>query len=174
MLIGEMRDEQTAKTAITAATTGHLVLSTLHANTALGAIPRLRGLGLDSLTLAESLVSVVSQRLVRTVCPACREEYAAGPEEQEYLGQEVQTLVRGRGCETCNTTGYLGRTLVYEVFVLDKEIRDMLERDASVTELHQAALSKGYRSMFEVGVIKCLAGQTTVKEMQRVLGRTRF
>ena len=106
ILIGEMRDELTAKTAITAATTGHLVLSTLHSNTALGAIPRLKGFGLDSLTLAESMVCVGSQRLVRTICQHCRESYPAPKAEREYLKRDVETLYRGVGCEFCGHTGY--------------------------------------------------------------------
>ncbi len=174
ILIGEMRDEQTARTALTAATTGHLVLSTLHSNTALGAIPRLRGLGMDNLTLAEALVCVVSQRLVRTICPECAEEYAPSQEELDYLGVKAEKLRRGLGCEVCNRTGYQGRTLVYEVLVLDRELREMLERDARVAEINDMVLQKGFRSMFDVGVLKTLKGLTTVEEMHRVLGRTRY
>jgi general secretion pathway protein E/type IV pilus assembly protein PilB len=174
ILIGEMRDEETARTALTAATTGHLVLSTLHANTALGAIPRLRGLNMDNLTMSESLVCVVSQRLVRTICPHCKTAYTPTPEELEYLGVDVKTLHKGARCDSCNHTGYLGRTLVYEILVLDKELRDMLEQDAPLAALTENALSKGFRTLFDVGVIKCVKGQTTVEELQRVLGRTRY
>jgi len=173
ILIGEMRDEQTTRTALTAATTGHLVLSTLHSNTALGAIPRLRGLGGDNLTLAESLICIISQRLVRMVCPACREEYEPTAEELAYLRVKVPRLVRGRGCAFCNYSGYQGRTLTYEMLVFDKELRDMLERNAHIADMHEAALKKGFKSMFDVGVYKAVRGQTTVEELQRVLGRTR-
>ncbi len=179
ILIGEMRDEQTAKTALTAATTGHMVLSTLHSNTALGAIPRLRGLGLDNLTLAESLVCVVSQRLVRTICPNCTVEYKPSDEELTYLGVtpdqlEGGRLFKGGGCADCNHSGYQGRTLIYEILVLDKTLRDMLERDERIADISRAAVDRGFRSMFDIGVIKTLAGQTTVEELQRVLGRTRY
>lgn len=179
ILIGEMRDEQTAKTALTAATTGHMVLSTLHANTALGAVPRLRGLGLDNLTLAESLVCVVSQRLVRTVCPNCAESYTPTDEELDYLGIERSVLPeggfsKGRQCEACGFTGYMGRTLVYEILLLDKDLREMLERDATIADISRAALDKNFRSMFEIGVQKVLLGLTTVEELRRVLGRTRY
>jgi type II secretory ATPase GspE/PulE/Tfp pilus assembly ATPase PilB-like protein len=174
ILVGEMRDEQTARTALTAATTGHLVLSTLHANTALGAIPRLHALGMDNLTMAESLVCVVSQRLVRTVCPACGTGYTPSTEELHYLGSEASTLVRGGKCEACNHTGYQGRTLVYEILVLDKDLRDMLEQDARLSEMQKTALDKGFRTMFAVGVHKVLQGLTTVEELQRVLGRSRY
>ncbi|MGE4299418.1 MAG: GspE/PulE family protein [Desulfovibrionaceae bacterium] len=174
ILIGEMRDEQTAKTALSAATTGHMVLSTLHSNTALGSIPRLRGLGLDNLTLSESLVAVVSQRLVRTICPHCKESYTPTQEEVDYLGGDVDLLYRGRRCHACNQTGYLGRTLVYEILVLDKDLRDMLEQDASIGAIEKAALAKGFRTMFHVGVYKTKLGITTVEELYRVLGKTRY
>jgi len=171
ILIGEMRDEQTARTALTAATTGHLVLSTLHANNALGAIPRLRALGMDSLTLAESLVCVASQRLVRTICPDCSEPYAPSAAELDYLGATADQLHRGLGCDACNHTGYQGRTLVYEILPLDKELRDLVERDARRAELQAAALDKGFKPMFDIGVRKVLDGQTTVGELLRILGR---
>ncbi len=174
ILIGEMRDELTAKTAITAATTGHLVLSTLHSNTALGAIPRLKGFGLDSLTLAESMVCVVSQRLVRTICKHCVETYEATDKEKEYLGVDVTTLSRGRGCELCGHTGYLGRTLVYEILVIGRDMRVLLERDASLQSLEELAVSQGFHSMFQIGVKKAVAGVTSVEELQRVLGTTRY
>ncbi len=174
ILIGEMRDELTAKTAITAATTGHLVLSTLHSNTALGAIPRLKGFNLDSLTLAESMVSVVSQRLVRTVCNHCREEYPASAAEQKYLGVDVEILTRGKGCEFCGYTGYLGRTLVYEILIVGREMRQLLEKDAPLHDLEKLAVEQGFRSMFQIGVQKALAGITSVEELQRVLGTTRY
>ena len=174
ILIGEMRDELTAKTAITAATTGHLVLSTLHSNTAIGAIPRMRGLGLDSLSIAESLVAVVSQRLVRTICPQCREEYTPSEAEIRYLGTHPERLFRGRGCATCGMTGYLGRTLVYEIFIVSPELRTLLEAEAPLAELEATAQAQGFRSMFQVGVDKALQGDTTVAELMRVLGTTRY
>jgi general secretion pathway protein E/type IV pilus assembly protein PilB len=174
ILIGEMRDELTAKTAITAATTGHLVLSTLHSNTALGAIPRLKGFGLDSLTLAESMVAVVSQRLVRTVCTHCRETYPASDAEKKYLGVDVEMLTRGKGCEFCGNTGYLGRTLVYEILIVGREMRMLMERDAPLHELEALAVKQGFRSMFAIGIKKTIAGITTVEELQRVLGTTRY
>ncbi len=174
ILIGEMRDETTARTALNAATTGHLVLSTLHANTALGAFPRLRSLGLDNPTLAETLVCVVSQRLVRTICPHCRAEYSPSPDERNYLGCEIDILARGNGCEACNHSGYLGRTLIYEALLLERELREMLIRDAKLCDISAAALRKGFRTMFDVGVEKVRLRQTTVEELQRVLGRMHY
>lgn len=174
ILIGEMRDEETASTALTAATTGHLVLSTLHANTAIGAIPRLAGLGMDTQMLSESLIGVVSQRLVRTVCPHCKVEYAPSAEEKAYLGIEVDKLIKGEGCEACNQSGYIGRTLVYEILVVDRDVREAMERDIELTQLEEMAKRKGFKSMFDVGVKKVQLGITTVEELQRVLGKTRF
>ncbi len=177
ILIGEMRDEETAKTALTAATTGHLVLTTLHSNTSLGSIPRLQGLDMDTEMLAESLIAVVAQRLVRTVCPHCKEEYEPSSEDLKYLGvsaEKAGKLVRGTGCELCNQTGYLGRTLVYEVMVVDREIRQLLEKSADLTDIEETLQRKGFRTMFDIGVVKTLDGVTTVEELQRVLGRTRY
>ncbi|MBU1001823.1 MAG: Flp pilus assembly complex ATPase component TadA [Proteobacteria bacterium] len=175
ILIGEMRDEETATTALTAATTGHLVLSTLHANTAIGSIPRLQGLGMDTQMLSESLIGVVSQRLVRIICPHCKIEYAPSQEDIDYLqGAQVSKLYRGTGCEACNNTGYIGRTLVYEILVVDRDVREAMERDIELTQLEEMAKRKGFRTMFDVGVIKVQRGITTVEELQRVLGKTRF
>jgi general secretion pathway protein E/type IV pilus assembly protein PilB len=174
ILIGEMRDTETAKTALTAATTGHLVLSTLHANTALGSIPRLQGLDMDTEMLAESLIAVVSQRLVRTICPHCAATFAPTQEEIDYLGEEVTELRRGTGCEECKHTGYMGRTLVYEVLVVDRDIRILLERSADLTAIEETLARKGFRTMFDVGVLKVKQGDTDVAELMRVLGRTRY
>ena len=172
IFIGEMRDEQTAQTAVTASTTGHLVLSTLHTNSAFGAIPRLRNLGLDTLTLAESLLCIVSQRLVRTICPHCRIEYEAASEELDYLGLQSVRLSKGAGCAACNYTGYLGRTLIYEVLSLDNQLREMLERDARVSDMQEAAVAKGFTSIFDTGVRKVCEHSTTVEELRRVLGHS--
>jgi type II secretory ATPase GspE/PulE/Tfp pilus assembly ATPase PilB-like protein len=134
----------------------------------------MRGLGLDSLSIAESLVAVVSQRLVRTICPQCREEYTPSEAEARYLGTHPERLFRGRGCATCGMTGYLGRTLVYEIFTVSPELRTLLEAEAPLAELEAVAQAQGFRSMFQVGVDKALQGDTTVAELMRVLGTTRY
>ncbi|MFK4766146.1 GspE/PulE family protein [Desulfobaculum sp. SPO524] len=174
ILIGEMRDEETATTALTAATTGHLVLSTLHTNTAIGAIPRLQGLGMDTQMLAESLIGVVSQRLVRTLCPHCKKQMQPTKDELDYLGESLEAVYRGEGCEVCNHSGYLGRTLVYEVLVVDREVREAMEKDIELTQLEDMLRRKGFRTMFDVAVIKVKDGITSVEEVQRVLGKTRY
>jgi general secretion pathway protein E/type IV pilus assembly protein PilB len=170
ILIGEIRDEKTAKTALNAASTGHLVLSTLHTNTAIGAIPRLRGLGLDNLALADSVNALVSQRLLRTVCPHCLEEYAPSQEEKDFLGADPKMLVRGTGCEFCNNTGYFGRTLTYEIIIFTKDFRLALEKNAPASELLEIARKNKFRDMFEIAAHKVLQRLTTVQEMRRVLG----
>jgi general secretion pathway protein E/type IV pilus assembly protein PilB len=175
IMVGEMRDEKTARTAVIAATTGHLVLSTLHSNTSIGAIPRLRGLSLDNLMIAESLIAIVSQRLVRSICPHCAEKYVPSKEELAYLGTDVDTLYRGKGCEFCNNTGYFGRTLVYEALPMTPELRLALGKEnTDIYNLERIAREDGFQSMFEVGVHKVLAGLTTVDELQRVLGLHRY
>jgi general secretion pathway protein E/type IV pilus assembly protein PilB len=175
ILIGEMRDETTARTALTASTTGHLVLSTLHSNTALGAIPRLKGLGMDNLTMAETLIAVISQRLVRTICPQCRESYTPSESECSYLGikQEI-SLQRGRGCSACSNTGYLGRTLIYEILAMDTDIRNLLEKDGQIYELEEMVAGKGFKTMFDNGRRKVLDGTTTVEELRRTLGTRKY
>jgi len=170
ILIGEIRDEKTAKTALNAASTGHLVLSTLHTNTAIGALPRLRGLGLDNLALADSINALVSQRLLRTVCPHCREEYAPSQEEKDYLNIDPKTLVRGTGCDFCNNTGYFGRTLIYEIIVFTKDFRLALGKNASAAELLEIARKERFRDMFEIAAHKVSQHLTTALEVRRVLG----
>lgn len=120
------------------------------------------------------MVCVVSQRLVRTICKHCVETYEATDKEKEYLGVDVTTLSRGRGCELCGHTGYLGRTLVYEILVIGRDMRVLLERDASLQSLEELAVSQGFHSMFQIGVKKAVAGVTSVEELQRVLGTTRY
>ncbi|MBF0627880.1 MAG: Flp pilus assembly complex ATPase component TadA [Magnetococcales bacterium] len=171
ILVGEIRDAETAQTAISASETGHLVLSTLHTNTAFGAIPRLRSLGIPNFMLADSLVGVVSQRLVRRICPGCKEEYTPSPEELAYLRDpEITTLWRGRGCEHCHQSGYMGRTLIYEIFRSNRELAGMIGRDVDSETLEQAALKSGHRPIFDNAVRKVKLGHTTVQEVIRVLG----
>ncbi|MBF0341490.1 MAG: Flp pilus assembly complex ATPase component TadA [Magnetococcales bacterium] len=171
ILVGEIRDTETAQTAVSASETGHLVLSTLHTNTAFGAIPRLRSLGIPNFMLADSLVGVVSQRLVRKICPGCREEYAPTPEELSYLKDiEITRLWRGRGCEDCHQSGYMGRTLIYEILRTNRELKGMIGRDVDAETLEQAALKAGHRTIFTNAVRKVKLGHTTVREVIRVLG----
>ncbi len=171
ILIGEIRDRETAQTAITAASTGHLVLSTLHTNSALGTIPRLRDLGIKPYLIADSLIGVVSQRLVRRICRACKEEYMPSKWELQYLkDSSIKKLYRGRGCDLCNGTGYFGRTLVYEFLLVDNELSVMIDADKSINDINKRAVEKGFQDMFALVVKKIKLGITSVEEAIRVIG----
>ncbi|RQD59320.1 MAG: type II/IV secretion system protein [Desulfonatronovibrio sp. MSAO_Bac4] len=171
ILIGEMRDEVTAKTALTAAVTGHLVLSTLHSNSALGAIPRLMGLGIDNLTISETLITVVSQRLIRTICTHCAEKYPLTEEEKNYINKNLEFGYKGKGCTQCDNSGYKGRTVIYEILPVSGELRRIIEKGATKQELEKTAFDQGFRNIFQVAVDKVEAGLTSVDEVKRVLGR---
>jgi type II secretory ATPase GspE/PulE/Tfp pilus assembly ATPase PilB-like protein len=174
ILVGEIRDAETAATAVTASTTGHLVLSTLHANSALGAIPRLRDLGIRPFLIADSLIGVVSQRLVRKICAHCRIAYHPSAWEKRYLRNDgVEKLYRGKGCEVCNHTGYFGRTLVYELLTVDRELALMIEQEVDVHRLSAQSKQSGYVDIFDITAKKVLAGITTTEEALRILGNVR-
>ncbi len=176
ILIGEIRDKTTAETAISAANTGHLVLSTLHSNTAIGAIPRLKNFGIDDLAISETLICVVSQRLVRTICPFCKESYSPTEEEKEFLSKfkkDVKVLYKGKGCEQCEYRGYMGRTVIYEIFVVDSEIRKMIERGDKIFAIEERAKEKGFVPILENGLRKAIEGITSLSEIYRVIGRLR-
>jgi len=175
ILVGEIRDSETAATAVTASTTGHLVLSTLHTNSAIGAIPRLRDLGIRPFLIADSLIGVVSQRLVRRICNNCKEEYRPSEQELIYLKDpSIRKLYRGRGCEVCNGSGYFGRTLVYELLVVDKELSRLIDQEAELNIISKKAKEKGFVDIFAVTVAKVKQGITTAEEAVRVLGHVRY
>ncbi len=174
MLVGEIRDQETATTAVAASTTGHLVLSTLHTNSAIGAIPRLRDLGIRPFLIADSLIGVVSQRLVRRICANCKEAYQSSQKEMDYLKlSDQETLYHGRGCEVCGGSGYLGRTLVYELLTIDNELAAMMDRNVDMSEFSQKAAEGNLVDIFDISVRKVLAGVTTTNEIVRVLGNVR-
>jgi type II secretory ATPase GspE/PulE/Tfp pilus assembly ATPase PilB-like protein len=174
ILVGEIRDAETAATAVTASTTGHLVLSTLHSNSALGAIPRLRDLGIRPFLIADSLIGVVSQRLVRKICSNCKTAYTPADWEKSYLKNgDISKLYRGKGCEVCNQTGYFGRTLVYELLTVDRELALMIEQEADVHQLATKSREAGYVDIFDITGKKVLDGITTTEEALRTLGNIR-
>ncbi|HHN63817.1 MAG TPA: type II/IV secretion system protein [Nitrospirae bacterium] len=175
MLLGEIRDEETASIAIRASITGHLVLSTLHTNDAITAIPRLFDLGVDSFLLSSSLLAIVAQRLVRKICPHCREEHSLDDESREMLQfyniKEIPpVLYRGRGCKVCNLTGYLGRTAIGEIFIIDDEIKDLVTRREPVHLIRDLAVQKGMKPLIIDGLNKVSQGITTIDEILRVAG----
>jgi general secretion pathway protein E/type IV pilus assembly protein PilB len=174
ILVGEIRDSETAATAITASTTGHLVLSTLHTNNAVGAIPRLRDLGIRSFLIADSLIGVVSQRLIRRICNACKEEYKPSEWEKEYLRDpSITTLYRGKGCEICNGSGYFGRTLVYELMAIDKNMSLLIDKEVQLDQITEKAKEKGFVDIFDITVAKVKQGITTVEDAVRIMGHLR-
>lgn len=174
ILIGEIRDVETAEIAIQAALTGHLVLSTLHTNNAASAVTRLRDMGIEEYLLTSTLSGVAAQRLVRTLCPHCREERPALPEivkqldlERHAAGGRVM-LYRAEGCEKCNGSGYFGRTSIAEMLVITDPIRQLILRQTESMALHRAAVEAGMQTMFDDGIQKALAGITTIEEVLRV------
>ena len=174
ILVGEIRDAETAATAVTASTTGHLVLSTLHTNSAVGSIPRLKDLGIKPFLIADSLIGVVSQRLVRKVCSNCKEPYTPSEEEKTYLKDpSITELFRGTGCEVCNNSGYFGRTLVYELLSVDKELSRLIDQEAEMSILTEKAKDNGFVDIFDIAVQKAKKGITSVDEIVRILGHIR-
>jgi general secretion pathway protein E len=168
-MVGEMRDGETASIAIHAALTGHLVLSTLHTNTAAGAIPRLLDMGIDAFLLASSLRCVIGQRLVRVLCEHCRRP----SQEVLSLGRAGAAPLPDRhwdavGCERCFGTGYSGRLVIAEVLSIDDELRALIRPDAQMAQIEAVARSKGMTTMIMDGLAKCRAGTTTQEEVRRV------
>jgi general secretion pathway protein E len=171
IMVGEMRDTETAEVAIQAAMTGHLVFSTLHTTDAVTAVPRLIDLGVPDYLVAATLEAVLAQRLVRRVCQACREEYRP-PREQVALvapeNTESVSFVRGRGCAVCRGTGYRGRLGIFELFILSEEIKDAVSHGARRSELAALAAKQGMTPLRADGWAKIRAGVTTVEEVVRV------
>jgi type II secretory ATPase GspE/PulE/Tfp pilus assembly ATPase PilB-like protein len=173
MLLGEIRDEETAQIAVRAAITGHLVLSTIHTNDAVTAIPRLLDLKLDAFLLSSALTAVVAQRLVRKICSSCKVEYSIDDAEREIFAShnlEKRLAFRGEGCPKCNQTGYLGRLVICEVLILNDQIRQMIFEGASTGVIVAVARKHGMTSMLEDGLRKATEGLTTIAEVIRVAG----
>jgi general secretion pathway protein E len=173
IMVGEVRDGETADLAVTAALTGHLVLSSLHTNEASGAFPRLIDMGVEPFLVASSVNAVLAQRLVRRVCTKCRESYEATPGELTELGvQNVQgpiTLYKAVGCTYCSHTGYSGRINVHELLLVDDNVRSLVMKNADSATIRRAAQEKGMLTMRDDGARKVLSGVTTVQELSRTL-----
>lgn len=175
VLIGEIRDAETGTIATEAALTGHLVLSTLHTNDAVGAIPRLINLGIESFWVSSSVIGVLAQRLVRRICSRCKEEYE--PDELTLAAAGLSnlpagiTLFKGRGCDFCNGIGYKGRIAIHEVLIITEEMRDVIYGEVTTGKLRTLAEANNFRDMYFDGMQKALAGITTLAEVQRVAYR---
>ena len=171
IMVGEIRDVETARISIHAALTGHLVFSTLHTNDAAGAITRLIDMGVEPFLVASALRGVVAQRLVRRICPHCKETYAPDAAERAYMGialDEEVKLYKGAGCGKCNFTGYAGRMAIHEVLPIIPEMKELILKNAPDTEIFAAGRSYGVTSMKEDGIRKVLDGETTASELLRV------
>jgi len=171
IMIGEIRDNQTARIAVQAALTGHLVLSTLHTNDAASSITRLVDIGIDAYLIAASLNAVLAQRLVRKICPKCKQIYSVPRNMREYVkksGVKPQQLFHGVGCDSCRGSGYMGRVGIYELLVVNEEFRDMINKDSSVNNMRRTFYESKQLSLFDDGIKKVKQGLTTIEEVLRV------
>ncbi len=174
ILVGEIRDAETAEIAVHAALTGHLVLSTLHTNDAPTAITRLVDMGIEPYLIASSLEGVIAQRLVRRICPHCREPYRPSPEELKALGLPENfegVLYRGKGCEDCLGTGYKGRIGIFEVLELDERLKNLILNTSNATEIRSEALKGSFKTLRQDALEKVLTGITTSSELLAVTER---
>ncbi|MEW6067978.1 MAG: GspE/PulE family protein [Nitrospirota bacterium] len=175
MLIGEIRDEETAKIAIRASITGHLVLTTLHTNDAVTAIPRMLDLNVDRYLLSFSLLAIVAQRLVRKICSNCKVEYQLKPGEALAAGLteiegKIKKVFKGKGCNICGNTGYLGRIAIGEILFVSDDIKELIYSGASLKTLKEAAIKNGMKPFKYDGINKVINGITTLDEIMRVAG----
>ena len=173
IMVGEIRDLETAEIAIQASLTGHLVLSTLHTNDAPTAITRLVDMGIEPFLVSSSLTGVVAQRLIRVLCPLCKEPYVPTDEELEEIQVDRYQLQNGHfyrrgGCQKCSDTGYLGRSGIYELLMVDDEIQNLILKGADANVIRKAAIAKGMTTLRQDGAEKVVAGLTTVQEVARV------
>jgi general secretion pathway protein E len=173
MMVGEVRDVETARIAIQSALTGHLVFSTLHTNDAAGAVTRMLDIGIEPYLASSSLIGVIAQRLVRLVCERCKEQYEPTESELKEIGldpSQVQggVLYHGKGCHHCMGTGYWNRTGIYEVLPVTERMRELTVSRVGANVIKQAAVEEGMKTLRMDGALKVLQGFTTVQEVLRV------
>lgn len=182
IMIGEIRDFETLKAAVHAALTGHLVLSTIHTNSAASTISRMVDMGIDRYLIASTLTGIISQRLIRRLCPICREKYEPSDEElklivpnkDEYELFKGGKIYRPKGCRSCDETGYMGRIGIYEILPVTREIKKMINQGCMDLEIEEAAVSCGMKLLNNAGLDNVLEGQTCIDEYLRVLGATNY
>ena len=175
ILVGEIRDEDTAAMAFRAAMTGHQVYSTLHSNSAIGAIPRLVDIGMDSDLMAGNMIGIVAQRLVRRLCRHCRQPHEANPAEARLLGAQGgdrPTVYRAVGCDQCEYQGYRGRLAIMELLKLDSDLDELMAHKATSREILKTALAKGFKTLADDGARRVLDGSTALEELMRVIDLT--
>ncbi|MCK5172199.1 MAG: type II/IV secretion system protein [Planctomycetes bacterium] len=171
IMIGEIRDNETARISVQAALTGHLVLSTLHTNDAPSSISRLVNIGIEPYLIAASLNGILAQRLVRRICTHCKEPYKISGNMQQHVeaaGIDIKTIVHGAGCDECRGTGYAGRAGIFELMIIDDVFRDIINKDSSVNSMRLAFRESKQPSLFDDGMEKVQQGLTTVEEVLRV------
>jgi type II secretory ATPase GspE/PulE/Tfp pilus assembly ATPase PilB-like protein len=183
IMVGEMRDAETAAMGLEASLTGHLVLSTLHTNSAPETVTRLIDMGMNPLNFADALLGILAQRLVRTICPDCKESYNPKKDEFDLLAQEYDKdlfeeinisysedlqLFRGSGCEKCNDSGYRGRAGIHELLVASSEIKELIQNRAHMEEIRRAAINEGMRTLKQDGILKVFEGLTDFTQVRRV------
>lgn len=174
VMVGEIRDRETAEISVQAALTGHLVLSTLHTNDAAGAITRLTDMGVEPFLISSSVIAVLAQRLARTICPRCKVAYTPPADALGRLGSEIQldndvVFYRGQGCDHCRGAGYRGRTGIFELLVISDRIREMIVQRAPANEIKAQAIREGMRTLREDGLEKVVSGISTIDEILRVV-----
>ncbi|KZL93384.1 GspE/PulE family protein [Clostridium magnum] len=168
IFVGEIRDGETAEISIRSSLTGHMVLSTVHTNSSISTITRLLDIGIKPFLISATLIGVISQRLVRKICPNCIEKYISDESEMRVLGiGEPVTLSRGKGCSFCNNSGYKGRIGIFEILEIDKEIKNLIDNNTSVSIIEELAIEKGMNVLRKSCVSKVLQGLTTVEELLR-------
>jgi type IV pilus assembly protein PilB len=177
ILVGEMRDSETASMGIQASLTGHLVFSTLHTNDAPSAISRMVDMGVPGYLVASSVVAILAQRLIRTVCPKCKvrhmpPDYLLNEAGITAAMKENATFMKGKGCNTCQKTGYKGRIGIHEILMIDSKVRELIFANASTTEIRRYAISAGMDTLYSDGMKKVCRGITTIEEVYRVAKRT--
>ena len=175
ILVGEIRDEDTATMAFRAAMTGHQVYSPLHTTSAVGAIPRLLAIGIVPDILAGNIIGVVAQRLVRRLCKHCKQAYQASPSERSMTGaksDKAPTLYRAVGCDQCDYQGYRGRMAIIEILKMDGDLDELVAHRATGREMHKAAVAKGFRTLADDGIRRVLDGSTSLEELMRVVDLT--
>ncbi len=171
VMIGEIRDLETAEIATRASLTGHLVLSTLHTNSAVESISRLDDMGIEPFLISSSVVGIIAQRLVRRVCRDCGQTVPATDREKEIFAQadlQIETVRRGKGCASCNQTGYRGRLAIHEILPVDRQIKEFILQRTAISTIRNYMKEAGYRTLLEDGFLKVIAGATTTEEVLRV------
>jgi len=172
VMVGEIRERETAEIAVQAALTGHLVLSTLHTNDAVGAVTRMLDMGIEPFLLSSAVIGVMAQRLLREVCAECKTSYVAPPATFSQYGVELPKkarLSKGRGCPACYDSGYRGRTPIHEIIECDPDLQRLIVSHPSRTDLDAYVQERGIETLVDDGIKRALSGQTTLEEMLRAV-----